>query len=42
MTESSFRIQNGTLVGMSIAHYSGAGAGSVLRLKTEGTKQPVR
>jgi hypothetical protein len=40
MTESSFRIQGGKLVGTSIAHYAGAGADSVLRLKTEGTKMP--
>jgi len=40
MTESSFKLQNGKLVGMSTAHYTGAGADSVLRLKTEGTKMP--
>ena len=41
-TESSFRMTNGKLVGVSTAHYSGknAGADSVLRLRTEGTKTP--
>lgn len=40
MTESAFKIQGGKLVGTSIAHYAGAGADSVLRLRTEGTKMP--
>jgi hypothetical protein len=40
MTESAFKIQNGKLVGTSVAHYAGAGADSVLRLRTEGTKMP--
>jgi hypothetical protein len=40
MTESAFRIQGGKLVGTSVAHYAGAGADSVLRLRTEGTKMP--
>ena len=40
MTESSLRLQAGKLVGTSIAHYAGAGADSVLRLRVEGTKMP--
>jgi hypothetical protein len=40
MTEGSARIQNGKLVGTTIAHYSNAGADSVLRLHIEGTKMP--
>ena len=40
MTEGSLRMQNGKLVGTTIAHYSKAGADSVLRLRTEGTKMP--
>jgi len=40
MTESSFKLQGGKLVGTTIAHYAGAGADSVLRLRTEGTKMP--
>jgi len=40
MTESSFRMQGGKLMGMSVAHYMNAGADSVLRLRTEGTKMP--
>jgi len=39
-TEGSFRIQGGKLVGMTTAHYQGAGADSVLHLRTEGTKAP--
>jgi hypothetical protein len=30
----------GKLTGMSVAHYQNAGADSVLRLRTEGTKKP--
>ena len=40
MTENAFKIQGGKLVGTTIAHYAGAGADSVLRLQTEGTKMP--
>ena len=40
MTEGAFKIQGGKLVGTTIAHYAGAGADSVLRLRTEGTKMP--
>jgi len=39
-TEGSFRLQNGKLVGTTTAHYAKAGADSVLRLRTEGTKMP--
>jgi hypothetical protein len=39
-TEGSLRLQNGKLVGTTIAHYSKAGPDSVLRLHTEGTKMP--
>ena len=39
-TESAFRLQDGKIVGTSIAHYVKAGADSVLRLRTEGTKKP--
>jgi len=40
MTEGSLRLQNGKLVGTTIAHYSNAGPDSVMRLRTEGTKMP--
>jgi len=40
MTENSLKLQNGKLVGTTIAHYSKAGPDSVLRLHTEGTKMP--
>jgi len=39
-TEGSFRLTGGKLVGMTTAHYQGAGADSVLQLHTEGTKMP--
>lgn len=39
-TEGYLRMQNGKLVGTTTAHYAGAGADSVLRLRTEGTKMP--
>ena len=39
-TEGVFRVQNGKLVGTTTAHYMKAGADSVLRLHTEGTKMP--
>jgi hypothetical protein len=40
MSEGSLRLQNGKLVGTTIAHYAKAGPDSVLRLHTEGTKMP--
>ena len=39
-TEGSFKLMGGKLVGMTTAHYQGAGADSVLQLRTEGTKMP--
>lgn len=39
-TDGSFKLQNGKLVGTTIAHYAKPGADSVLRLHTEGTKMP--
>jgi hypothetical protein len=39
-TDGVFRLQNGKLVGTTIAHYTKASADSVLRLHTEGTKVP--
>lgn len=39
-TEGSLRMQGGSLVGMTTAHYQGAGADSVLQLHTAGTKMP--
>lgn len=39
-TDGVFRLQNGKLVGTTIAHYAKPGADSVLRLHTEGTKLP--
>lgn len=39
-TDGILRLQNGKLVGTSIAHYAKAGPDSVLRLHTEGTKMP--
>ncbi|HEV7705633.1 MAG TPA: hypothetical protein VGO46_15150 [Gemmatimonadaceae bacterium] len=40
MTEGALRMQDGKLVGTTVAHYSHAGADSVLRLSTTGTKMP--
>jgi hypothetical protein len=40
MSEGSLRLQNGKLVGTTIAHYAKAGPDSVLRLHAEGTKMP--
>jgi hypothetical protein len=40
MTDGSARIQNGKLVGTTVAHYTNAGPDSVLRLHIEGTKMP--
>ena len=39
-TEGAFRLVDGKLVGTTVAHYAKAGADSVLRLRTEGTKAP--
>ena len=39
-TENTMRLQNGKIVGTTTAHYSNAGADSVLHLRTEGTKMP--
>jgi hypothetical protein len=39
-TDGVFRLQDGKLVGMTVAHYSTNGADSVLHLRTEGTKAP--
>ena len=39
-TEGTMRLQDGKLVGTTVAHYSSAGPDSVLRLRTEGTKMP--
>ena len=39
-TEGTFRIHDGMLMGTTVAHYMKAGADSVLRLRTEGTKMP--
>jgi hypothetical protein len=40
MTETVLRMSGGKLTGTSIAHYQNAGADSVVRLRTEGTKKP--
>ena len=39
-TDVVSRVQGGKMTGMTTAHYSHAGADSVLRLRTEGTKMP--
>jgi len=39
-TEGSFKLQNGKIVGTTIAHYSTTGPDSVLHLRFEGTKMP--
>jgi hypothetical protein len=39
-TESVARLQNGKLIGMTVAHYKTTKADSVLHLRTEGTKAP--
>jgi hypothetical protein len=39
-TEGAIRIQNGKIVGTTIAHYSKASPDTVLRLRIEGTKIP--
>jgi len=38
-TEGTYRLENGKLVGTTVAHYANSGADSVVRLRTEGTKQ---
>jgi hypothetical protein len=38
-TEGVYRLQNGKLVGTTVAHYMKAGADSLLRLTAEGTRQ---
>lgn len=38
-TEGAYRLQNGKLVGTTVAHYMKSGADSVLRLTAEGTRQ---
>jgi hypothetical protein len=40
MTEGSFKLQNGKLVGTTTAHYAKPGPDSVLRMHAEGTKMP--
>jgi len=40
MTQNTMRLQNGKIVGTTVAHYTNAGADSVLHLRTEGTKMP--
>jgi hypothetical protein len=39
-TEGSLKIQNGKMIGSTVAHYMNAGADSVLQLRIEGTKMP--
>jgi hypothetical protein len=39
-TLTTLRMQDGKLVGTTMAHYSNAGADSTLQLRTEGTKMP--
>jgi glucose/arabinose dehydrogenase len=39
-TEAVFRLQDGKLVGTTVAHYSTKGADSVLNMRMEGTKMP--
>ncbi len=39
-TDNVLRLQNGRLVGMTVAHYTTRGPDSVLRLRTEGTRAP--
>lgn len=37
---SVMRLSGGMLMGTTVAHYAGAGADSVLRMRVEGTKNP--
>ena len=39
-TDGAVRMQGGKVTGNTTAHYEGAGADSVLHLRTEGTKMP--
>jgi hypothetical protein len=39
-TVTTLRMQDGKLVGTTMAHYKNAGADSTLQLRTEGTKMP--
>jgi hypothetical protein len=39
-THSVMRLQDGKLVGTTVAHYANAGADSVLNLRSEGTRAP--
>jgi hypothetical protein len=39
-TETSLRMQDGKLAGMTTAHYMTKGADTTLQLKSEGTKMP--
>jgi hypothetical protein len=39
-TDGVMRLQDGKLVGTTVAHYSSTGADSVLRMRVEGTKMP--
>ena len=39
-TNTTLRLVDGKLQGVSTAHYAKAGADSVLQLKTEGTRMP--
>jgi len=38
-THSVFRLQDGKLVGTTVAHYATKGADSVLNLRSEGTRE---
>jgi hypothetical protein len=38
-TEGVYRLENGKLVGTMVGHYANSGADSVLKLRSEGTKQ---
>ena len=38
-TEGAYRLENGKIVGTTVAHYAQSGADSVVRFRTEGTKQ---
>jgi hypothetical protein len=39
-TEAAIRLENGKLMGTTVAHYENAGADSVLTLRMEGAKMP--
>ena len=40
MTETTYHLRDGKLVGLTTAHYQGGGADSVVRLRSEATKAP--